>query len=152
MEIRTYNKADLTEIIKLFQSTVHLINRKDYSQEQLAVWAPDSIDLEDWDKTLSAHHTFVVTQDSIVIGFGDIDDSGFMDRLYVHHNYQRQGVATLICSRLEATVESHLTIRVHSSITAKPFFDSRGYKVVKEQFVERGGIFLKNYIMELRRP
>lgn len=31
---------------------------------------------------------------------------------------------------------------------AKPFFQHRGYHVVKEQEVIRGGIALKNYVME----
>ena len=38
-------------------------------------------------------------------------------------------------------------IVTHASITARPFFEGRGYKVVKEQQVERKGIFLTNYVM-----
>ena len=36
----------------------------------------------------------------------------------------------------------------HASITAKPFFLKRGYRAVKEQKVERAGVFLTNYVME----
>lgn len=152
MEIRRYNRADLAEIIRLFHDTVHKVNIKDYTQEQVEVWAPESVDMEKWGKSLSEHHTFVVVKDSKFIGFGDIDDSGYLDRLYVHHDYQRQGVATVLCDELESAVDRSATIRTHASITAKPFFEKRGYKVVKEQLVERNGIFLKNYIMELRNP
>lgn len=35
-----------------------------------------------------------------------------------------------------------------ASITAKPFFKNRRYRVVKIQNVERNGIFLTNYLME----
>lgn len=35
-----------------------------------------------------------------------------------------------------------------SSITAKPFFEKRGYIVIKEQTVERFGVELRNYVME----
>ncbi len=45
-----------------------------------------------------------------------------------------------------------ITIITHASVTAKPFFEKRGYRVVKEQFVERKSVFLKNYIMELSCP
>ena len=38
-------------------------------------------------------------------------------------------------------------IKTYASITAKPFFESRGYAVVKEQEVERSGVKLKNYEM-----
>lgn len=88
----------------------------------------------------------------VIIGFGDIDDSGYLDRLYVHHDYQRRGVATLICTKLESMIDANLTIMTHASITAKPFFENRGYKVVKEQIVERNGVSLKNFIMKLDRP
>jgi len=39
-------------------------------------------------------------------------------------------------------------IIVHASITAKSFFESRGYKVVKEQKIERKSVLLTNYFME----
>lgn len=152
MEIRRYNRTDLAEIIRLFCDTVRKVNISDYTQEQVDVWAPETVDTEMWDKTLTEHHTFVVFKDSIIIGFGDIDDSGYLDRLYVHHDYQRQGVATLLCDTLESVVDKGITIRTHASITAKAFFESRGYMVVKDQFVERNGVFLKNYVMELRSP
>lgn len=150
MEIRHYQKSDLAAIIRLFHDTVHKVNIKDYTPEQVEVWAPESVDMEKWDKSLSEHHTFVVVHDSKIIGFGDIDDSGYLDRLYVHHGYQRQGVATVLCDELESAVDRGVTIRTHASITAKPFFENRGYKVVKEQLVERNGVFLRNCIMELR--
>lgn len=55
--------------------------------------------------------------------------------------------ASVICEELEQAV--HTTkIRTHASITAKPFFERRGYKVIKEQQVIRSGIFLTNYAME----
>lgn len=152
MEIRRYNRDDLAEIIRLFHDTIHKVNIKDYTQEQVDVWAPETIDTEKWDMSLSVHHTFVVVKDSKIIGFGDIDDSGYLNRLYVHHDYQRQGVATLLCDTLESVVTSGIIIRTHASITAKPFFEKRGYIVVNEQLVERIGVFLKNYIMELHRP
>lgn len=150
MEIRRYNRTDLAEIIKLFHDTVHNVNIKDYTQEQADAWAPETIDTEKWHMTLSEHHTFVAVKDSIIIGFGDIDDSGYLDRLYVHSDYQRQGVATLLCNTLESAVETGIIIRTHASITAKPFFEKRGYRVVKHQLVERNGVFLKNCTMELR--
>ena len=37
---------------------------------------------------------------------------------------------------------------VAASITARPFFEKRGYRVIREQQVERKGILLTNYVME----
>lgn len=77
--------------------------------------------------------------------FGDIDNTGYLDRLFVHTDYQGKGIATAICNQLEQAVKGDIT--THASITAKPFFEKRGYKIVKEQQVERQGIFLTNYVM-----
>ncbi len=46
MKIRKYNKDDLRQVVQLFFHTVHTSNAKDYSAEQLAVWAPKNPDLE----------------------------------------------------------------------------------------------------------
>lgn len=142
----------MEKITMIFQNTVHKVNIKDYTQEQVDAWAPDFIDKEKWNKTLSEHHTFVAVKNDAVIGFGDIDDSGYLDRLYVHHDYLRQGVATMICNKLESMIDADQAIVTHASITAMPFFEKRGYRIEKEQLVERNGVFLKNYIMELPGP
>ena len=36
----------------------------------------------------------------------------------------------------------------HASITARPFFERRGYVMVEEQRVLRKGVCLSNYIMQ----
>lgn len=82
----------------------------------------------------------------MIIGLGDIDETGYLDRIYVHKDFQGQGVATAICNRLENEIGAKC-ITVHASITAKPFFEKRGYHTIKSQEVEKQGIFLTNYIM-----
>ena len=147
MIIKQYEPTDCEDLVKLFYHTVHTTNAKDYSQEQLNVWATNKIDLEVWNKSLSEHYTVVAVENNIIVGFGDIDKSGYLDRLYVHKDYQRQGIATAICDKLEQAVKVNKII-THASITAKPFFEQRSFKVVKEQQVERNGIALTNYVME----
>lgn len=149
MIIRKYQSSDCKEIIELFYNTVHIINAKDYTKEQLDVWATGKVELEKWDKSFQEHFTVVAVDNEIIVGFGDIDKTGYLDRLYVHHNYQKKGVATAICNELEKVVQSNIT--TYASITAKPFFEKRGYKVIKEQQVERQGVFLTNFCMEKNR-
>ncbi len=55
----------------------------------------------------------------------------------------------MICDKLENKVKGK-PLYTHASITAKPFFIKRGYKVIKQQLVEREGILLENYVMEKR--
>lgn len=150
MNIRMYKSEDCREIVELFYNTVHSVNSRDYSLEQLDVWAPKEIDIALWDKSLSQHYSIVAEENGVIIGFGDLDAIGYLDRLYVHKDYQGIGVATTISNELENYAqENHISIvTTNASITAKPFFKKRGYEVVKEQFIERNGQFLKNFIMK----
>lgn len=147
MEIRKYQSADCPEIARLFYQTVHTVNAKDYIKEQLDVWATGHIALAAWDASFLAHHSLVAVDNNVIVGFGDIDSTGYLDRLYVHYANQGKGIATTLCDQLEQAVNTD-TITTHASITARPFFEKRGYRVIKEQQVVRGGISLTNYLME----
>ena len=149
MIIRDYQPSDCKEITELFYNTVHTVNAKDYTKEQLDVWAIGQVDLEKWNQSLQEHYSIVAIENEVIVGFGDIDKTGYLDRLFVHADYQGKGIATGICNQLEQTIQGNIT--THSSITAKPFFEKRGYRVIKEQQVERQGIFLANFIMEKDR-
>ena len=94
------------------------------------VWATGSIDLAAWNKSFLAHTSFVAVDGETIAEFGDIDSSGYLDRLYVHKDHQGIGIATALCEKLEASVES-ATVTTHASITARPFFEDRGYVVKK---------------------
>lgn len=150
MLIREYQSSDCEETAELFYNTVHTVTAKDYSKEQLDAWATGRMDLEHWNQSLIGHYSVVAVVDHRIVGFGDINEIGYLDRLYVHKDYQRQGIASAICDTLEQTVNG-CTITVHASITAKPFFEQRGYQVEKEQQVVRNGIALTNYRMVKKR-
>ena len=145
MFIREYQPSDCKELTELFYNTVHTINAKDYTKEQLDVWAAGQVDLKKWNQSLQDHFSIVAVDGDIIVGFGDLDKTGYLDHLFVHLDYQGKGIATTICNRLESAVQENIV--THASITARPFFEKRGYKVVKEQQIERQGVFLTNFIM-----
>lgn len=147
MIIRKYHSSDLEQIAKLFYDTVHAVNAKDYTQEQLNAWATGQVDLAAWNQSFLEHETYVAEESGLIAGFGDIDRTGYLDRLYVHKDFQNRGIATAICDALEQTVDGK-KLHTHASITAKPFFEKRGYRASRAQRVERHGVFLTNYLME----
>ncbi len=149
MYIREYEPADCSEIAALFYQTVHEVNKQDYTIEQLNAWAAGKVDLAAWNQSFLEHYTLVAVENGRIAGFGDIDETGYLDRLYVHKEHQREGIAAALCSRLEAHVQGN--ILTHASITARPFFQKRGYKVLKEQQVERQNVLLTNFVMVLER-
>lgn len=147
MIIRDYTPDDCKEMAELFYQTIHTVNVRDYTNEQLNAWATGKVDLAEWNKSFSGHISLVAVEGNIIVGFGDIEASGYLDRLYVHKDFQNQGIATAICDKLEMSVNAEKIV-THASITAKGFFGRRGYKIIKEQQVIRNGIFLTNFIME----
>lgn len=149
MFIREYQPSDCEELAALFYDTVHKINKKDYTQEQLDVWATGQVDLEKWNQSLQDHYSVVAVDSGIIVGFGDMDRTGYLDRLYVHADHQGKGIATAICDQLEKVITG--SVVTHASITARPFFEKRGYQVVRGQRVERQGIYLTNYVMRKER-
>lgn len=146
MHIRPYQSSDLEQIAQLFYETVHTVNRKDYTEQQVNAWATGHINLKEWDTSFLKHLTYVATKQDLIIGFGDMDETGYLDRLYVHKDFQGRGVATAICNRLESETGTKC-FTVHASITAKPFFEKRGYRTIRSQEVERQGVVLTNFIM-----
>lgn len=146
MIIREYMPSDCRELAELFYNTVHTVNAGDYTKEQLDVWATGEMNLEKWNLSFQEHYSIVAVDNGIIVGFGDIDKTGYLDRLFIHKNYQKRGIATAICNKLEQNVRN--IIIVHASITAKSFFEKRGYKVIKKQQVERQGIILDNFVMK----
>ena len=149
MMIRKYQPSDCPRLAELFYQTVHEVNKQDYTKEQLNAWASGKVDLDAWNRSFLEHYTLIAVEEGEILGFGDIDKTGYLDHLYVHKDHQREGIASGLCDKLEAHVPGN--IRTHASITARPFFQKRGYKVIKEQQVERQGILLTNFVMEIEK-
>lgn len=146
MVIRNYQPSDCKASAQLFYETVHTVNLGDYTKEQVDVWAPEGRDLEQWNQSLLAHYSVVAVDGESIVGFGDIAETGYLDRLFVHKEHQREGIASALCEELEPAAGGKIV--VNASITAKPFFESRGYRVVRKQQVEKDGVFFTNYVME----
>lgn len=150
MILRKYAPEDCGQLAELFYHTVHTVNAADYTPEQLDAWAASRVDLAVWNRSFLEHFTVVAMEDETIVGFGDIASSGYLDILYWHAEYQGQGVATAICDALENAVDAG-TLTAHASITARLFFQRRGYSVTREQRVTQNGVELTNFVMEKRK-
>lgn len=143
--LRNYQNGDCEKIAELFYQTVHSVNAKDYPTEQLFAWAKDDKQLQTRRADLSKQKTLIAETGGDIAGFDSVTDDGCLDLLYVHKDFQRQGIATALCDELE---KNFTIIMTYASVTAKPFFEKRGYAVTTEQEVERLGVKLKNYKMQ----
>ncbi|WP_307730925.1 GNAT family N-acetyltransferase [Acidaminobacter sp.] len=107
-----------------------------------------------WNQSFLEHLTLVAEIEDIIVGFADMDHQGHLDRLYVHKDYQRKGIATALVKSLEkrSTNDNIEFFETYASITARPFFEKLGYTVQYENTVVRGNISLINFKMTKKRP
>lgn len=141
---------DVGAIARLFTDTVRAINAVDYSPEQIAAWAPEPPDLEHWRRRLSGLTVFVTRDESGIIGFATFSRDGILDHLYVRRDRQRRGVASELCARVEneARTLGLRRIATAASITARPFFERVGYRLIGAQTVRFNGAEFRNFKME----
>ena len=130
-------------------NTVNQINSQDYNQTQIANWAPADYPIEQAIKKFRELNPFVVIKSEQIIAYADIQEDGYIDHFYCHHEFQRQGVGSLLFAKLEqqAIVSGITKMYSNVSITAKPFFEAKGFKVEKEQLLDMRGQKVKNYRM-----
>ncbi|MDR3186779.1 MAG: GNAT family N-acetyltransferase [Christensenellaceae bacterium] len=147
MEIRQYIESDAVEIWRLFHNTIHTVNAKDYTVEQLNAWSPAGVDVSTWAERHLGKNTIVAFDGERLLGFGDINKAGYLSLLYVHINEIVKGIGMAICNESEKRSGAK-EIKTYASITAVPFFEKRGYKIIKENEVERNDVAFRNYTMK----
>lgn len=148
--VRPFTPSDTIPIMTLFRDTVRNVNIRDYSAAQVAAWAPDVMDEALWLGSLVAHATLVAVEDGRIVGFGDWEPNGHLDRFYVHKDRQGVGVGTMLLHAVEDGARA-LGVRrmfTEASITARPFFERRGYRLISKQQVELRGMLFTNYRMD----
>lgn len=150
MQIRLFQPKDTAQIAQLFHNTVRKVNIQDYSAEQIIAWSPDNIYFRDWLAICSSNFTYVALENDKILGFGELESNGHIDCFYIHDQHQRQGIGSKIYQAIEIkAMQLGLTrLFTEASITAKPFFISRGFKIIHPQKVSCRGQILVNYLMQ----
>jgi putative acetyltransferase len=150
LTIRAFQPADALEIMRLFRDTVHNVNSRDYTPEQVEAWAPALMDEPRWHERLRANFTYVAEAEGQIVGFSELERSGRIGTLYVHHRWQAQGIASRLLSEMETRARAlgARRLTVEASLTAYGFFQRRGFKLVRPRDVDLNGVSLRNFVME----
>ncbi|NOH97733.1 GNAT family N-acetyltransferase [Vibrio sp. 99-70-13A1] len=150
--IRQYQESDAETLWNIHFRTIRNINIQDYSQDQVEAWAPERFDLSIWMNKVTSLSPFVAEINGDIVGYTDLQSSGLIDHFFCHHEYQGQGVGKALMEYVLKTGKQRGLKRFYSevSITARPFYEHFGFRVVKEQEVEVRGQTLRNFVMEKR--
>lgn len=142
--------SDAAEIKHLFQDTVLTINRQDYLPEEVADWALCGAEISHFEEIIKNQYV-LVAQDSrtVIVGFASITPSGYLHSMFVHKDCQNRGIATRLLHEIERYAEDVGIKRITSevSITARPFFGSKGFVVEACQRRKAKHLYLTNYQM-----
>jgi len=149
MLVRAFRNGDEPALQAVFYSAVHGIAAKDYTSEQLDAWAPHRPDWEAWIARMQALRPFVVEVDGRIVGYADLQTSGYIDHFFVSSKQARRGVGRLLMETLHARAAELGLQRLFSdvSLTAEPFFERFGFRVVERKSVAIGQVSLPNALM-----
>ena len=149
VNIRPATPDDLPVITKLFRETIQHISSNHYSPVQVAFWKSSTEDLPKWKKRIEDLYFIVAEKGNQIVGFAYMKDGNYFDGLFVHHDHQGDGIATILANTIEQKVIDNGYDSVHSdvSITAKPFFEKRGYIVDEFQMKPFKGVTFESYIV-----
>ena len=150
VRIRSYEAGDAPALAHLFYETVHALNRGDYSPEQLQAWAPEVPDSEAWHARMSGRCTLLAEKDDEAVGFAELKRDGHLVMFYLRTDAVGRGVGSRLYLAVEEVAWKRRLGRIftEASITARPFFEQQGFRVVGEQTVARRGARLTNFAME----
>lgn len=149
LHLRLFQPGDEQTLMALFRETVHRVNGRDYSPAQLQAWAPDHLDPSRW-QGFAERYTLIAECAHQVVGFTDVENTGHIDRFFVHADFQRRGIGAALMTGIlqEALKQGWPRVFAEVSVTARAFFETFGFVVLAEQEVTVRGVTLKNFRME----
>ena len=152
--IRKYEPGDELTIGRIYHDSVHQLTCADYTEEQRNAWATpiegDDAWAEKWRRRCDRKQPWVAVVDGDVVGFIEFDADGHIDCTYVSPDHAGKGHMSAIMERIFQEARRSNLIRLYSevSITARPFFERHGFRVVRDNPHEVRGVPILNYIME----
>ena len=151
MIVRKAKAEDAGEWAALLYDTVHAVNSRDYTKEQIHAWAPAVPSPAEIAERQKDHLTWVAVADERIVGFVELKASGYIDCFYCHKDFLRQGIGSLLFNSVEAAADKKRmqTLFADVSITALPFFTHLGFAVLEERQMDKGGVALPCFRMEL---
>lgn len=135
---------------QLYIETIQIVCKNDYDSAQIKAWISGVKNTERWIEVIEKQFVLLAIIENKIVGFGTLKNGNYIDFFYIHKDFQRQGIADKILNELEMEAQKHNSTSITSdiSITAKPFFEKKGFVVNAEQKNIRLGVELINFKME----
>jgi putative acetyltransferase len=150
--VRPFHEQDAAALTALYKSAVLKRGVRDYTAEQVLAWSSLAPTVSAWQSCYGdGRHALVATgAGGDVLAFGDLEANGHIGYLYASPEEAARGSADAIYQGLEAYGREAGMSRlyVEASEAARRFLMARGFKVMKRNDLEIGGVRIHNYDME----
>lgn len=131
--IRRAVPGDAKKTGHLYCNTIKSINNKDYNKRQIEIWISGYDNYDKWIKKIGEQYFYVAEQNKEIAGFASVTSEGYIDFMFTHKDYQGQGIATKLLEVIEKKAAELKLNKLWAvvSITARPFFKSKGFKITR---------------------
>ena len=154
--IRRAIHSDAEGIIHVHVKSIREICAKDYSEEQIEAWAGRKFKPELWIQAMDRDFIWVIENDAKIVGFGHlaIMDGESCEVLGLYFIPPALGLGfgkKMFFEFISVANNHHLkNIRLHSTVTARTFYESLGFKQnAGDTTVDMRGVAIPCYPMEL---
>lgn len=152
MQIRPFQPSDAQAIFDLRQETIAKVNAQDYSPAIIEDWLTTRA-VEDFRQLKTGHKCLVAVIDNQPVGFCEYrlnEKEGEIYRMYIDHTKIKQGIGSKLLAKAEAELIrlGCSKITVESSITARKFYEKKGYKLVEKVIRNYNKLDMEVYLLE----
>ena len=151
IKYRVATLNDMDDMQTLFVDTITNTCQNDYTEKEIKTWTASIENKSRWTNKLNAQYFLIAELDHKMVGYGSLENGNYIDFLYVHKDFQGKGIAKGILNELITKSKKMGYSQVSSdvSITAKPFFQNKGFNIVRENKNVVGEVTLINYHVQL---
>ncbi|QNR24711.1 GNAT family N-acetyltransferase [Croceimicrobium hydrocarbonivorans] len=142
---------DLPAMKSLFEASIRQTCNQDYSPEEIEAWLLSLKNKQRWEELIQNQIVWLALVEADLAGFCSLKDGHYLDFLYVLPDHQGLGIAKqLVAAAIDETRKlGNTKISSDISITARPFMEAQGWKVIRMNENPRADQTLINYRMEL---
>lgn len=138
LQIVSFLPRHAADIRNIYHLSVQAINHPRYNQAKKNAWSAAPRSTKYWQQQYKHSKAWVIEDElKNVLGFIGLETAyqskGYIDCLYVHPDYQHQGLATQLIQQAQqwATSQRYNQLCVDASYLSKPLFEKNGFVLIQ---------------------
>ncbi|WP_109299457.1 GNAT family N-acetyltransferase [Aquimarina sp. AU474] len=138
---------DLPLMQRLFYQTVTSYGSMIFTKAEIKIYSRLATNKIYWQKKFKEDFIYNAKLNGEIVGSFSLDKNGTIEYIFVHMNYQGQGIANALYATMEevAREASISTLTTRINLMTKDFFEKNGFNIVKNAVKVVGGEEVVSY-------